>query len=82
MRCEVADDSVVVMKFRPMKAGNRLEGKTGTTRRLVCGGRGEPKAAVSCEGMKFVRRFPKSLDDGESGHKPPDGAGHFSTVRA
>ena len=30
-RCEVADESVVVMKFRPVKAGNRLEDKTGTT---------------------------------------------------
>jgi len=28
-RCKVADDSVVVMKSRPVKAGNRLEGKTG-----------------------------------------------------
>ena len=33
-RCEVADDSVVVMKSRPVKAGNRLEGKTGMIRRL------------------------------------------------
>ena len=38
MQCEVADDSVVVMKSRPVKAGNRLEGKTGTTCRIV--GRG------------------------------------------
>lgn len=82
MRCEVADDSVVVTKFRPMKAGNRLEEKPGMTRRLVGGERGAPKAAASCEGMTFVRRFPKSLDKGESGHKPPDGAGHFATVRA
>lgn len=44
MRCEVADDSVVVMKFRPVKAGNRLEGKTGTTRDLVVGGRGRAKS--------------------------------------
>jgi hypothetical protein len=29
MRCEVADESVVVMKSRPVKAGNSLEGKTG-----------------------------------------------------
>jgi len=33
MRCEVADESVVVMKSRPVKAGNSLEDKTGTTRR-------------------------------------------------
>jgi hypothetical protein len=31
MRCEVADDPVVVKKFRPMKAGNSLEEKTETT---------------------------------------------------
>ena len=35
MRCEVADDSVVVMKSRPVKAGNSLEDKTGMTCRLV-----------------------------------------------
>jgi hypothetical protein len=35
MRCEVAEDSVVVMKSRPEKAGNRLEEKTGMTCRLV-----------------------------------------------
>ena len=29
--CEVADAPVVVMKFRPEKAGNRLEEKTETT---------------------------------------------------
>lgn len=34
-RCKVADDSVVVMKFRPVKAGNSVEGKTGMTGRLV-----------------------------------------------
>jgi hypothetical protein len=44
MRCEVAEDSVVVMKSRPVKAGNRLEDKTGTIRRLVGGGRNAPKA--------------------------------------
>ena len=37
MRCEVADDSVVVMKSRPVKAGNSLEDKTGTTCRLSTG---------------------------------------------
>jgi hypothetical protein len=57
MRCEVADESVVVMKSRPVKAGNSLEGKTGTTRRFVGGGRCVPKAAAECEGRKFIRRF-------------------------
>ena len=31
MRCEVADESVVVRKFRPEKPGNRVEEKTGMT---------------------------------------------------
>lgn len=29
---EVADEAVVVMKFRPEKPGNSVEGKTGMTR--------------------------------------------------
>jgi hypothetical protein len=37
MQCEVADESVVVMKFRPVKPGNRVEGKTGMTCSLICG---------------------------------------------
>jgi len=57
MRCEVADESVVVMKSRPVKAGNSLEGKTGTTCRLVDRGSCVPKAAGECEGRKFIRRF-------------------------
>jgi len=32
MQCKVADDSVVVLKFRPVKAGNSVEGKTG----MIC----------------------------------------------
>jgi predicted transcriptional regulator len=56
MRCEVADESVVVMKSRPVKAGNSVEGKTGMTCRLVDRGRCEPKAAAECEGRKFIRR--------------------------
>ena len=31
MRCRMADDSVVVIKFRPVKASNGVEEKTGTT---------------------------------------------------
>jgi hypothetical protein len=49
-RCEVADDSVVVMKFRPAKAGDSVEDKTGTTHGLVRGGRCKPKAALSAKG--------------------------------
>jgi hypothetical protein len=38
MWCEVADESVVVMKFRPEKAGNSLEEKTGMTCCIVSRG--------------------------------------------
>ena len=55
-RCEVADDSVVVKKTRPEKAGNRLEEKTGITRSVDCGGWCKLKAASECEGRKFIRR--------------------------
>jgi hypothetical protein len=42
-RCEVADESVVVTKSRPEKAGNSLEEKTGTTCGLFAGGVGSQK---------------------------------------
>ncbi len=50
MRCEVADDSVVVMKSRPVKAGNRLEDKTGTT----C--RPSRQGSVSAKSLIGMRR--------------------------
>ena len=53
-RCKVADESVVVMKSRPEKAGNSLEEKTWTTRGQVRGGRQKPKALTWCEGRKFI----------------------------
>lgn len=56
MRCEAADESVVVMKSGPMKAGNKLEDKTGTTRGDVARGPASAKSGVSCEGRKFIRR--------------------------
>jgi len=49
-RCEVADDSVVVMKSRPEKAGNRLEEKTGMTHGLVHGDCQKPKALTVAKG--------------------------------
>jgi hypothetical protein len=81
MRCEVADESVVVMKSRPVKAGNSLEGKTGTTRRKVGGGRYVSKAIAECEGRKFIRRSYQNCLDRCAGHKPPDGAGHAISGR-
>jgi len=76
-RCKVADESVVVTKSRPEKAGNSLEEKTGTTRGMVRGGCQVPKALTSCEGRKFILRN-RNENGCNSGHKPPDGAGHFS----
>jgi len=38
MRCQVADEPIVVMKTRPMKPGNGVEGKTELTRWLLPGG--------------------------------------------
>ncbi len=53
-RCEVADDSVVVLKSRPVKAGNSVEGKIGMTRWPVRLELTYAKSYVSCEGMKFI----------------------------
>ncbi len=49
MRCEVADDSVVVMKSRPLKASNRPEDKIGMTCGLSTG------AAFSQKRMQLRR---------------------------
>ena len=54
MVCEVADESVVVKKFRPVKAGNRVEGKTGMTAVGDAVGNRSPKAADWREGMKSL----------------------------
>ena len=45
MVCEVADEPVVVKKFRPVKAGNRVEGKTGMT--VVSYTAGSPPSKVA-----------------------------------
>jgi len=81
MRCEVADESVVVMKSRPMKAGNRLEDKTGTTRRTCRRG---PLCAKSRGGMRREDVYSKVCGNWfayQSGHKLPDGAGHAISGR-
>ncbi len=36
MQWKMADEFVVVMKFRPMKPGNSVEDKTGMTCSLIC----------------------------------------------
>ena len=50
MRCEVADEPVVVMKSRPVKPGNGVEEKTGTTRWFFAWRLGVPKASQFAKG--------------------------------
>lgn len=38
MYCRMADDSVIVIKFRPVKASNGVEVKTGMTLHLIAMG--------------------------------------------
>ena len=49
--CEVADEPVVVMKFRPVKAGNRLEDKTGT---MASGGFASHNTSKVCDGCEVT----------------------------
>ena len=46
----VADEPVVVMKFRPVKPGNGVEDKTETTRRLLAWRSAESKACRPAKG--------------------------------
>jgi len=49
----VADESVVVINPRPVKAGNRPEDKTEGTLHPVAMRHNEPKAVMICEGTKI-----------------------------
>ena len=59
MRCRVADESVVVLNSRPVKAGNRPEDKTGRTSCFVAVGFGRsqkrPDLRRDEDRPKFVR---------------------------
>ncbi len=78
----MADESVVVMKSRPVKAGNRLEGKTGMIlhiggcRKQVCA-----KSHICCEGRKFIRRLFEDCINRGFEHKSFDGMRHFAGGR-
>ena len=48
----MADEPVVVMKFWPMKPGNSVEDKTGTTVSGGLTGSVSSKAIQECEGVK------------------------------
>jgi hypothetical protein len=50
----VADEPVVVMKFPPVKPGNGVEEKTGTTCIKVYRDCREAKSLCNCEGGKFI----------------------------
>ena len=52
-----ADDPVVVLKSRPMKAREGVEGKIETIRSLIYGGGRWPKASTGCEGGKFIGKM-------------------------
>ena len=56
-RCEVADEAVVVRKFRPEKPGNSVEDKTGMTAGGGSADRSGSKALVGCEGRKSLMRI-------------------------
>ncbi len=63
MWCRVTDESVVVMNPRPMKAGNRLEGKTGGQRLCVAGPH-RSKAEAVAKGQRQT----KACDLTTNGH--------------
>ena len=50
MHCRESDDSIVVIKFRPVKAGNSLEDKTGMTLCSVTVG------CRKCQKRRLLRR--------------------------
>jgi hypothetical protein len=52
VKVQYADEVKVVKNFRPMKAGNRLEGKTERTRFADKRGAGRSKVWLWCEGRK------------------------------
>lgn len=52
--CEVADEPVVVMKSRPVKAGNSAEGKTEETIAMVQWGQRKPKAPLIAKGGSIL----------------------------
>lgn len=77
MRCEESDESIVVLKSRPVKAGNSLEDKTGMTGGLFAGA---CKSQKPCELRReeVYSNVLGNFDDGHTEHKPPDEAGHFT----
>ena len=79
-RCKVADESVVAMKFRPMRAGNRLEEKIGMTCDEITGGNVSQKPHCLRREEVYSNVSGKRLVC-TVGHKLPDGVGHFAGGR-
>ena len=73
----MADESVVVKKSRPEKAGNRMEDKTGMTcGKQIAGGNVSQKPHYLRREEVYSKVFWK-LFGCEVGYKLPDGVGHF-----
>ncbi len=69
MHCGMADESVVVIKFRPVKAGNSLEDKTGMTPHSSCSGVQEkPKAPALAKGGSLKEDYWRNDEIIRSGH--------------
>lgn len=81
-RCEVADDPVVVLKFWPMKAGNRLEEKTETTGCPGTTGAGvRQKPCRLRRGEVYLKSLRFLLEAVASSPNRPSGRGTLSAVR-
>lgn len=75
--CEVADEPVVVRKFRPVKPGNSVEDKTGMTADLV---QRRHEHARVCEGVKLIIIAEQYSGTRLTGHELRDGAGSDASV--
>ncbi|MBS97779.1 MAG: hypothetical protein CMI01_03790 [Oceanospirillaceae bacterium] len=72
----MADEAVVVMKFRPVKPGNSVEGKTGMTAGGGPVGRAGPKALDRMRRAEVINENnTQRKDGGRCVHKLPDGVG-------
>ncbi|RZW19260.1 MAG: hypothetical protein EX260_07890 [Desulfobulbaceae bacterium] len=76
----MADESVVVMKFRPVKAGNSVEDKTGMTRHQIVGGRYAPKAVSVAKGRSSFKETLNACMPAKLNTSCPTGQGTLSAV--
>jgi hypothetical protein len=59
VKVQYADEVVVVKNFRPMKAGNRLEGKTERTRLYINGAQTDQKSVCDAKDGRDLRVYQK-----------------------